>query len=298
MKVNKKLTGNSGIDIVIRAIVLLIALVCLYPFVYCISMSFSGDSAIFMKSVWLLPKGFSLQSYELIFKNDLFLISLKNSIVYTIAVTIFSVTGTMLYGYLLSNRTFVFKKFLTVYTLIPMFFGGGLVPSFMLVKSLGLYGSMWALILPSAVSIWNALITKTFIQTNFSQELFDAAYMDGAGHFKIFSKIILPLSKAILAILALYSIVAGWNEYFAALIYLPGKENKFLQVYMTELLVSQETNVVGALFDKNANMMENLVNKERIKYALIVVSSLPIFAMYPILQKYFVKGVMLGSIKG
>ena len=284
------------VDILAAVIVALYAIFCLYPIVYCLSMSLSGDSAIVKHSVWLLPEGFNLESYKMVLEYPGFLNSFKNAVVYTVLGTLASLICNLSLGYVLARRNFVFKKFLTVYILIPMMFSGGLIPSFLLIKSLGMYNTIWAIIIPGAVSVWNAILAKTFFQSTIPTEVIESAVLDGASDFGILLRIVLPLSTTIIAILALYAAVGIWNDYFNALIYLKDEALKPLQLLLKEVLSTTGSSISDIM--DSADYLKNYVNGERIKYVLIIVSCLPIMLVYPLIQKYFVKGVMLGSVKG
>ena len=291
-----KSTEDRIVDALAALIVAFYAICCLYPIVYCLSMSLSDDAAIVKHSVWLWPEGFNLESYKLVLEYDGFLNSFKNAVVYTVLGTIASLFCNLTLGYVLSRRNFVFKKFLTVYILIPMMFSGGLIPSFLLIKSLGLYNTIWALIIPGAVSVWNAILAKTFHQSTIPNEVVESAVLDGASDISILVRIVLPLSTTIIAILALYAAVGIWNDYFNALIYLKDEALKPLQVLLKEVLSVTGSSISDLM--SSEDYLKNYVNGERIKYVLIIVSCLPIMLVYPSIQKYFVKGVMLGSVKG
>lgn len=289
-------TEDRIVDILAAVIVAVYAICCLYPIVYCLSMSLSDDSAIVKHSVVLLPEGLNLESYKMILEYPGFLNSFKNAVVYTVLGTVFSLLCNLSLGYVLSRRNFVFKKFLTVYILIPMMFSGGLIPSFLLIKSLGMYNTIWAIVLPGAVSVWNSILAKTFYQSTIPNEVIESAVLDGANDFSILIRIVLPLSTTIIAILALYAAVGIWNDYFNALIYLKEEALKPLQVLLKEVLSATGSSISDIM--DSQDYLKNYVNGERIKYVLIIVSCLPIMAVYPFIQKYFVKGVMLGSVKG
>lgn len=291
-----KSTEDRIVDTAAAIIVAVYAICCLYPIIYCLSMSLSGDSAIVKHDVVLLPHGFNLESYKMVLEYSGFLNSLKNSVLYTVLGTLASLFCNLTLGYVLSRRNFVFKNFLTVFILIPMMFSGGLIPSFLLMKSLKLYNTIWAIILPGAVSIWNAILAKTFFQATIPNDVIESAVLDGANDFKILLKIVLPLSTTIIAILALYAAVGLWNDYFNALIYLKDEALKPLQVLLKEVLAANGSSISDIM--DSQNYLKNYVNGERIKYVLIIVSTLPIMVVYPFIQKYFVKGVMLGSVKG
>lgn len=265
--------------------------------VYCISMSLSGDDAVLKAAVKVFPVGLNLDSYRIVLDNKEFLTAFKNSVVYTVIYTAVSVIVNMMLGYVLSRRDFMFKRALTVYLLIPMMFGGGLIPTFLVIKGLGLYNSMWALILPGAVSIWNAILAKTFIQTTIPNDVIESAVIDGANDLQIFTRIVLPLSTTIIAILCLYAAVGMWNSYFSAMIYLTDNAKMPLQVYLKKTVISNSTQALSDMMQME-DYVHNLVTSMRVRYVLIVVSTLPIIVVYPFIQKYFVKGVMLGSVKG
>lgn len=294
----KKSMEDICVDTISVIVLLLAAIICLYPFIYCFSMSLSGDDAILRRSVKLFPIGFSMESYKLVFTNAKFVRSIGYSVFYTATGIVMQVSGTMLYAYVLSQKKFVFKKFLSVFSLIPMIFGGGMIPYFLTIKSLGLYGTYWALLLPASVSIWNAMIAKTFIRTNIPDELLDAARIDGCGHFSTFFRIVLPLSKTIIAILALWAGVAFWNDYMGPLIYVKADKQP-MQVLLATILRSSAapSGEVVDFFRDQENLVKNSINATRLKYVLIVITSLPIMIIYPFTQKFFVKGVMLGSVK-
>ena len=286
------------VDIAAIVIVTFVAVCCLYPIIYCVSMSLSGNEAIITSTIKLLHKGFNLESYKLVLADAEFLRSFFNSVVYTVLGTLISLFFNLTLGYVLSRRNFVFKNLITVMILITMMFGGGLIPTFLLIKNLKLYDTIWALLLPGAVSTWNVILAKTFFQSTIPEDVIESAIIDGADDFKIFTRIVLPLSTTFVAILALYAAVGIWNDYFAALIYIRDETMKPLQLYLKEILAAQaDMSAMGSMLDPS-DYIKNYVNSQRIKYVLIVVSTLPIMAVYPFIQKYFVKGVMLGSVKG
>lgn len=286
------------VDIAAIIIVTFVAACCLYPVIFCFSMSLSGNDAIITSSVKLLPKGFNLESYRLVLQDTTFVRSFLNSVVYTVLGTLISLFFNLTLGYVLSRRNFVFKNLITIMILITMMFGGGLIPTFLLIKKLKLYNTIWALLLPGAVSTWNVILAKTFFQSTIPEDVIESAIIDGADDFRIFTRIVLPLSTTIIAILALYAAVGIWNDYFAAMIYIRDKTMQPLQLYLKEILAAQaDMSAMGSMLDPS-DYIKNYVNSQRIKYVLIVVSTLPIMVVYPFIQRYFVKGVMLGSVKG
>lgn len=285
------------VDAVAIILVVAFAICCAYPFIYCFSLSFSGDEAILANSVKLLPKGFNFGSYKIVLGNTEFWTSLRNSVVLVVLGTLWQVSCTFALGYVLTRKDFVLYKPLSIFVLIPMFFGGGLIPHFLLIKSLKLYNTWGALILPAGVSIWNAMLVKSFVRNNIPSELIEASKIDGANDFQIFFRLIIPLSTTIIAIISLYAAVGFWNDYMDALIYLQDKGLKPLQLFLRNVLLKAGALVEDSSLDPEA-VLGAYIENTRIKYVLIVVASMPIFIFYPFLQRYFVKGVMLGSIKG
>lgn len=288
---------DRAVDIAAIVLVALFAICCLYPLVYCLSMSFSSDSAVWENTITLLPKGFNLQSYSTVLSNSQFWLSLRNSANIVVLGTVWGVACTFTLGYIMTRKNYVFHRFMQVYILIPMFFSGGLIPTFLLIKGLGLYNSIWAIILPGGVSIWNAILVKTFIQTNIPGEMTESAVIDGANDFQIFFRLIMPLSTTIIAIISLYEAVGLWNNYFNPLIYLQDANLHPLQLYLRNILL-KSTAIMEDTSTDPGMIKASLIANIRTQYVLVVVSTVPIIIFYPFLQKYFVKGVMLGSVKG
>lgn len=283
------------VDTLAILIVLIFSLCCLYPLIYCLSMSFSNDTAMLYNTVKLLPVGFTTESYRLVLGGQAFWQALAVSVIVTVAGTLWRLICIVPLAYVMSKPKFVFRWPLYFFVLIPMYFGGGLVPSFLLIRKLKLYNTLWALFLPAGVAIWDVFLAKTFFRSQISPELIEAATIDGASEFQILHKIVIPLSTSIIAILALYAAVGFWNDYYAAMIYIKDSTLMPLQIYLQRVASygsEMSKNLSGADYAKNAIM------NARTSYVLVVVSCLPIFIFYPFLQKYFVKGVMLGSLKG
>lgn len=245
----------------------------------------------------LLPKNVNVESYKMVFRDSQILTGYRNTIFYTLLGTAVNIVLTVLAAYPLSRKDFSGRKFFTIMLAITMFFSGGLIPTFLLMSNtLHLLDTIWAMILPSAISVWNVIIVRTYFQTSIPQELSEAAMVDGCSDFKLLVRIILPLSMPVLAVMVLFYGVARWNSFFDALIYLSNKELFPLQLILRSILVQNTMSEdMVAEVDSLANRQ---VMAETIKYALIVVASAPIIAVYPFLQKYFVKGIMVGAIKG
>ena len=216
-----------------------------------------------------------------------------NTIIYTVLTVILALAVTVPAGWALSRKTLPGKKLWMVYFIIPMFFGGGLIPFYNVMSSLGLVNTIWAIILPSILSVWNLFMTKTFFESSISDGLIEAAKIDGAGPFRIFFSIVIPLSKAILAVMALYYAVGQWNSYFNAMIFLQDESLYPLQLVLKEILIASESTVGGS----GETILEQFRLANQLKYVSVIVSSLPVLCLYPFVQKYFAQGVMIGSLK-
>ncbi|MEI2399971.1 carbohydrate ABC transporter permease [Paenibacillus phytohabitans] len=277
-------------------------LVVLYPLIYILSASISSPQDVNSGAMWLFPKNVTLDGYKLVFENPKIWNGYWNTIVYTVAGTLLNLAVTLPASYALSRSDFVGRQLFMGLILFTMFFSGGLVPTYLLVKNLGLINSMGALILPVAASVWNIVVARTFFQTTIPKELQEAAHIDGCTNLGLFIRIILPLSAPIVAVMALFYGVGHWNSYFPSLIYLNDEAKYPLQMVLRQILVLQEMSAetTGAVINGEVAMAMN--NKAEtaslIKYGVIVVSTLPIVAVYPFLQRYFVQGVMIGSVKG
>jgi putative aldouronate transport system permease protein len=277
-------------------------IVVLYPIVYIISASLSDPSYVSSGKMWLFPKGFTLNGYKLVFENPKIWTGYGNTIIYTFLGTMLNLVITLPAAYALSRSDFVGRKFFMGMFLVTMFFNGGLIPTYLLVKNLGLINSMGALILPVAASVYNIIVARTFFQSSIPKELQEAAYIDGCTNIKLFIRIVIPLSSAIIAVMALFYGVSHWNSYFPALIYLNDEAKYPLQMVLRQILVLQEMTAETTGSAVSGDIAIAMNNKAEIaslvKYAVIIVSTLPIIAVYPFLQRYFVQGVMIGSVKG
>jgi putative aldouronate transport system permease protein len=287
---------NKGPEMLVRSLLVLFTVLAafstLYPFLYVASMSFSSPEHVLARDVFIWPKGFSLTGYKLVFSNPNIWRSYYNTVWYTVVGTTVNVIMTVLAAYPLSRDNFILRRFLSIMITITMFIGGGMIPFFIIISNLHLYNTRLALIIPFAVSAWNIIVARTFY-SQISESLVEAATIDGANDFQVLWKIMLPLSKAILAVLALFYAVGYWNSYFWALVLLPNQELQTLQIYLYKILIQLKDDVMGGM---QAGMMRATAT-EQLKYAAIMVTILPILAIYPLLQKHFVKGVMIGAIK-
>ena len=278
---------------------LAITLLVLYPLVYIVSASLSDPTYVNSGQMWLWPKGFTLEGYERVFANRDIWTGYMNSAIYTVAGVLINLAVTLPCAYALSRRGLPGRKAVTLIIVFTMFFSGGLIPTYLLVKSLGLVNTYWALLLPSAATAINIIVSRTFFQSNISREMEEAASMDGCSDFRMFAVIILPLSKALIAVMALFYGVGHWNQYFGALIYLSGRDLYPLQLFLREILVQQE---IASQMLMNGGDIELLMSEqtritELIKYAVMIVAALPLIVVYPFVQKHFVQGVMIGSLK-
>ena len=291
----KKTTLDHVMDVVVYFIVVLAIIITLYPMVYVLSMSISAPIAAASNRVFLFPVGFSVESYKLVFSNPEIWQTFSNTVWYTGVGTAISVAVTTISAYPLSRRRFVLRNGLMYMVAFTMFFGGGLIPTFILVNNLGLYGTRWSIVLPSAISTWNLILCRTFFQ-NIPDSLEEAATIDGASQFQILFRIFLPLSMPIVAVLILFYAVGQWNSYFPALLYLPDSKMHPIQMYLRKVLVIAESDVLGSV--NLPTGAERSLAMHQIRYSVIIVTVMPILIVYPFLQRYFVKGVMIGSLKG
>lgn len=278
---------------------LFVLVIVLYPLIYIVSSSFSSTRAVTSGRVWLLPVEPSLEGYKAVFAYKDIWIGYANTFYYVFFGTALNVVLTILAAYPLSRKDFRARNLVMFLFTFTMFFNGGLIPTYLLIDKLGMINTRMAMILPSALSIWNVIITRTFFQSNISKELLEAAKLDGCSDVKFVLKIVIPLSGAIIAVMTLFYAVGHWNSFFSAFIYL--KDNKLmpLQIKLRTILILNQFDpsmLTGSVNVEEMNKRANL--RELLKYSLIIVSSLPVLCIYPFVQKYFVKGIMIGSIKG
>lgn len=272
----------------------LAVLVVIIPLIYVVMASFMEPTALLNKGISFNLADYSVEGYKLILSNEAMLRGFVNAVYYSVAFTIVTVVVSLFAGYPLAIDKFVGKKFFMTLFIITMFFGGGLIPTFIVVKELGMLNTPWAVILPAAINVWNIILARTFFK-GIPKELSEAAKVDGASELRIFLGIVLPLSKPIIFVLALYAFVGQWNSYFDAMIYLEDQKLYPLQLVLRSILIQNQVDP-SMITDRTA-MAEMKRLSEIIKYASIVISSLPLLVMYPFFQKYFEKGVMVGSLK-
>lgn len=280
------------------AVLLLIGIITLYPVIYVVSASFSDPTAVNDGRVVLWPVGFQIEGYQYIFENEWILTGYRNSLFYMVAGTLLDVAVTFFAAYALARKNLYGRAILNWYMIIPMWFGGGLIPTFIVVNDLKLVDSWWVLVILGAFSTYNFIICRTFIMTSIPYELQEAAIIDGCTDFGILFKVVLPLSMPIIAILCLYYGLGHWNDYFTGLIYVNSRNKQPLQVFLREILIQNAEMEMGGDATELEAMMRRLRMSQIMRYGLIVVSSLPMLIIYPFVQKYFVQGVMIGALKG
>ena len=287
-------------DTVIFIILTLILFVVAYPLYWVIISSFSDPTAVSAGKVLLRPMGFTLKGYAEVFKNSQVMRGFFNSIVITFVGVCVNLAVTLPTAYALSRDNFSGKKPITVFYMITMFFGGGMIPTYLVVKNMHLLNTIWALVLPGCLSVYNMIVARTFFKSNISEELYEAGEIDGCTQSRFFFQIALPLSKAIIAIMVLYYGVGHWNSYFSALLYISDQDKYPLQLVLRNILITNQTalSATATTAAARAALQEQQQLIDVMKYSLIIISSVPVLIMYPLVQKHFVKGVMIGSVKG
>ena len=287
-------------DTVIFIILTLILFVVAYPLYWVIISSFSDPTAVSAGKVLLRPIGFTLKGYAEVFKNSQVMRGFFNSIVITFVGVCVNLAVTLPTAYALSRDNFSGKKPITVFYMITMFFGGGMIPTYLVVKNMQLLNTIWALVLPGCLSVYNMIVARTFFKSNISEELYEAGEIDGCTQSRFFFQIALPLSKAIIAIMVLYYGVGHWNSYFSALLYISDQDKYPLLLVLRNILITNQTALsqTATTAAARAALQEQQQLIDVMKYSLIIISSVPVLIMYPLVQKHFVKGVMIGSVKG
>ncbi|MFM9281772.1 carbohydrate ABC transporter permease [Paenibacillus jiagnxiensis] len=293
-KTSKGPADERWFDIILYLVAAVIIIIVLYPLLFVVSASFSDPAKVLGGEVWLLPKGITLEAYANILADDKIWAGYANSILYTTVGTVINIVMTLLAAYPLSRPDLPLRRGLVLLVTLTMFFSGGLIPTYLLVKDLGMVDTMWALIIPGAISTYNLIVMRTYFQSSIPWELQEAAHIDGCSNWRLLVSIILPLSKPILAVMVLFYAVGHWNSFFNALIYIRSEELYPLQLVLREILLISQSAAVDGL----VGLEDKVLLAESIKYAVIIVSSLPVLIMYPFVQRHFVKGVMIGSIKG
>ena len=292
----RRTAGDRGFDLAVHVIVVAAFVVTLYPFLYVVSMSLSETDAVLRDEVWLLPKGLQIDAYRAVLMDDRIWRSYYNTIWYTTVGTLFNLVFTVMAAYPLSKRKFFARNFFMVAIMVTFLFQGGIIPTFIIVARLGLYGSRWALVFPALISVYYLVICRTFFQ-QLPEDLFESARLEGAEEWRIVWKIVLPLSQPIVAVLALFYGIQHWNSFFPALLYLPDADLHPIQIYLRRVVVMSRLETLLQHAD-TGDFEEGVLAMIKVKYAVIVVAIAPIVMLYPFLQRYFVKGVMIGALKG
>ena len=287
-------TAGDKVFYTINAIVLgILALIVLYPLYFIVIAAISDPDAVLGGKVVLYPVNLNYEGFSKIMERKDVWLGYRNTILYTALTVVLSLIVTIPAGWALSRKTLPAKKLFMIYFIIPMFFGGGLIPFYNVMSSLGLVNTIWAVILPSILSVWNLFMTKTFFESSIPNSLIEAAKIDGAGSFRIFGEVVLPLSKAVIAVMALYYAVGQWNSYFNAMIFLQNENLYPLQLVLKEILIASESTVGGS----GETILQQYRLANQLKYVSVIVSSVPVLLLYPFVQKYFAQGVMIGSLK-
>lgn len=291
----RRTNGDIVFDIFLYIISCLIFIIVAYPMWFVLLASFSKPADIALGKVWLYPTGLTMDGYEKIFEYSRLWVGYRNTVFYTVAGTALHLLVTIPAAYTMSRKEVMWRNIIMVYFTITMFFSGGMIPIYLTFKKYNIIDTVWVMILPGCINVYNLIIARTFFQNNIAQELIDAAYIDGCSNLHTFLKIVLPLSSAIVAVIALYSAVSNWNNYFSGLIYLRRSELVPLQIVLRDILIMNSMDGTRTL----TSSMESQVRlQELIKYGIIVVSTVPMMLFYPFIQKYFTQGVMIGAIKG
>lgn len=298
----KNTRGDKVFLFIVYSMVILVVLLCAYPLYLTVIASISDPYAVYSGKVNLIPHGFSVNSYKLVFTNSAIWRGYRNSIIYTVAGTAFNLFLTIPSAYALSKKRMYGRNFLMTVFLITMYFGGGMIPHYLLYKNMGLIDTPWILIINGGVSVYNVIVTRTYFQNNIPEALFEAARIDGASELRCFFKLVLPLSAPIIAVITLYYAVGHWSGYFSALIYTHNQELQPLQLVLRNILILNESAYTDALQSGDAELIADASRQAyqalTMKYALVFISSAPMLAIYPFVQKHFVKGIMVGSLKG
>ena len=297
MKNKVKLSKDDRIFFAVsRFIVIFLTLLVLYPLIYILSCSFSSANAVSTGQVFLWPVDFSIMGYQKVFENARVWIGYRNTLIYTILGTSINVAMTMICAYPLARKKLPYKGFFTFLFTFTMLFGGGMIPTYLVMHSLHILNTLWVMILPGAIGVTQMIVARTFIQSTIPDELLEASQIDGCNDIRFFGQFVLPLSKAVIAVIAMQYAIVHWNSYFNAFLYLTESKRYPLQIFLREILILSNINIEEIVDPDTAIAMQGMT--DLLKYSLIIVATAPILCIYPFIQKYFVKGVMIGSLKG
>ncbi|MGO4108604.1 carbohydrate ABC transporter permease [Paenibacillus sp. YAF4_2] len=291
----KKL-GNSDkiMETLLYIWAVLVLIIVLYPLYFIIIASFSDPSAVGNGQVWVIPKGFTLDGYKELLNHSNIWVGYRNTIIYTVVGTLIGLVVNISAGYALSRKDLVGRKFLSLFFIFTMFFNGGLVPTFLTIRDFHMYDTFWVMVLPFSVAVFDIIVARTFFRTGIPTELWEAAQIDGCGNLRFYAQMVLPLSKPIIAVLALWFAVGQWNSYFNALIYLQNENLYPLQLILRDILVTNQMQTALGTGEA-AQIALRLANL--LRYSVIIVATVPIMCIYPFVQKHFNKGVMIGAVK-
>ena len=289
-------TEDKILYAVIGTILTLFTIIVLYPLIYVVSSSFSSGTAVSTGRVLLWPVEPTLKGYETVFAHKHIISAYSNTIFYTVVGTVINLAITVTCAYPLSRRDFPMRRFFSLMFLFTMYFGGGLIPTYILMSKIGFVNSRWVMLIPGALSVYNMILVRTYLSSSIPGELLEASQIDGCSDTGFFFKILLPLSKPIIAVITLYYAVGHWNAYFNAMIYLNDVDKYPLQLILREILLASQISL-DDMVDVEAMVAKQGLS-DILKYALIVVATAPILCVYPFIQRYFIKGVMIGSVKG
>lgn len=297
--VQEKILRMRGKDLVfelfVRIMGVLVFVIALYPLWFVLVASFSDPGYVSNGQVWLWPKGLNVDGYIAVFSDSRIFTGYRNNLIVTVAATILSLLVTIPCAYALSRKDFKIRRPLMMFFIFTMYFNGGLIPTYLIItKTLHMDNSIWVMIVPFCVSVYNLIVCRTFFETSIPQELLESAKLEGCSNTRFFISIVLPLSKAIISVIMLYYVVGKWNDYFTALIYIRNADLKPLQIILRDILLMNEAMQGANSYASN----ESLRLMDLIKYSSIIVAMLPVLILYPLIQKYFEKGVMIGAIKG
>ncbi len=291
----KESKGDRAFTIFNYIFLAIVAVVVLYPLIFVLSASLSNPEYVISGDLWLWPKEFTVEAYKKVFQNPDIINGFINTLKYTFFGTLLNIVMTICAAYPLSRRSLKGKGFIMAFMVFTMFFSGGLIPTYLLIRDLGMINTFWVMIIPNAVAVWNIIIMRTFFQS-IPYELEESAMIDGAGNFRILWSIVLPLSLPVMAVMVLFYAVGHWNSYFQALIYLQDQDKFPLQLILRQILIQgQADDMIQATSE---SFLAQKLSVEGLKYAVLIVANLPMLMLYPFLQRYFVKGVMIGSLKG
>ena len=295
----RRLRGLSerSSDIVLVAICVIILLIVAYPLYYVLIASVSNPYDVYAGKTFFLPSQFTLDGYKAVFADDSIVIGYLNSIKYTIIGTLFSVVMIYLTAYPLSIKELPGRKFFSIFFIITMYFGGGLIPTYLIVRNTGLLGNMWSLFIPGGVAVGNMIIVRNFFENSIPKEMIEAAEIDGASKWTTFIRIVVPLSRSIMAVMVVFSMVAYWNDWFTAMIYLPDPNKAPLPLVLRSILIQSSASASQASTISGGYAELNKLT-ELIKFSSIIVAAVPMLVIYPFVQKYFEKGFMTGAVKG